>query len=1075
MQLRRLELQAIGPFSGTELIDFDALGQSGLFLLEGPTGSGKSTIIDAIVFALYGSVAGGAESTNERLRSHHVGNNVESYVDLVFSLESGTYRVRRTPQFLKEGNKTPTAATAKLWRLSETALDLNELESAQVLATRARETGIEITRLIGLNRDQFVQTMVLPQGKFADFLRLDSASRTALLSKIFDMSSFGQIADWLRENARESQKRVAQAQQGFARAASNTATALGVETTARQELSETATGVVLPEEAKTVLAELETYTKSAQETADATAQAATQAEQVAAAATAKQREAETLAELLGRREKLLTRKAEFAAASPRMAKLSEQITQARKANRLATAARAARTWQENLETAQQEFRKHKLPTGFDLATALAQTDTAPTQTSTAPTQTDTAAVATGPENPATAALTSTNGTAPSAAAPTPAPTPPFYDPEQALAHRAQALAAGEKRLRELDELSGHLRELAATEASLHDSVAAQKRDEESLQALQTRAAALAAKAQQHETELAATTEEKHAQETAASAEPELATRVDKAMREHKLATETAELTKLLQNQEAQLADCVQASAAADKHSQEVSQRWRDSIAGELATQLVVGEPCQVCGSVEHPHPASPSPQGATRAEADAAAQVATQARAELAKAEAAQQNTRARITEKQAEIGELTPATAAATLQAAKEALATARQARQTAQTLATKITTLQANIADLQTETQSLAAQSSQLQGAMANRELSITAARQKIGGQLAGYESIHARQEATTQVRNSQKTWNQALQTVADTAHTAQQREAELAAELAASPFASGTEVLEHALEETELAKLETELENYRVETSEVTKALASPEIAQLAGQEAPDLAEIRQATQTAEAALRQARAQATSAANTHKQGSAEYARTQAQYDAWLSAREDAAPMLRLAGIANAGTESLTRIPLETYAVQRRFEQIVAVANERLLNISLGRYELVRTDEKERGTHQVKTGLGLEVIDHSATGDVVRSTRTLSGGETFYVSISLALGLADVVRAENGGIHLDTLLIDEGFGSLSEDALDQVMAVLNNLTDGGRAVGVVSHVSEMRSMIQNRLTVLPREDGSSTLKVYA
>ena len=162
MNLHRLTLRAIGPYAGEHTVDLAALGASGLFLLEGPTGSGKSTIIDAIVFALYGGLAGSA-STPDRLRSHHADPGVEPFVELVFETAAGVHRIRRTPQYRRPKSRgtgtTPQNATAKLVRL--TSPDAVE---GEVVATSTQEAGSEIARVVGLTRQQFVQTVVLPQG-----------------------------------------------------------------------------------------------------------------------------------------------------------------------------------------------------------------------------------------------------------------------------------------------------------------------------------------------------------------------------------------------------------------------------------------------------------------------------------------------------------------------------------------------------------------------------------------------------------------------------------------------------------------------------------------------------------------------------------------------------------------------------------------------------------------------------------------------------------------------------------------------------------------------------------------------
>ena len=191
MQLRSLTIQAIGPFKDAFTIDFARLAEGGLFLLEGPTGAGKSTIIDAIVFALYGKVAS-AGASEDRLRSTHVRAEVESYVDLVLEVPAGVYRVRRSPAYdrpKQRGTGTTRQQTkVNLWQLSAAdaeALDTSEDPGSQapghLLSSRADEVGDAITRILGLSREQFVQTIVLPQGEFASFLCAKPEDRFAFL------------------------------------------------------------------------------------------------------------------------------------------------------------------------------------------------------------------------------------------------------------------------------------------------------------------------------------------------------------------------------------------------------------------------------------------------------------------------------------------------------------------------------------------------------------------------------------------------------------------------------------------------------------------------------------------------------------------------------------------------------------------------------------------------------------------------------------------------------------------------------------------------------------------------------
>jgi len=210
MRIHSLTMTGIGPYAGREHIDFDAVGASGRFLLTGPTGSGKTTIIDAIVFALYGDVADSADSSKERIRSTLVGPHTESVIELVFSTGAGVYRVRRTPTYeraKRRGQGTTTQnGTVKLWHLAEVGG-----EPLDEPVTRVGDADAEIARAVGLSREQFTQTVVLPQGKFARFLRADSSERQHLLKDVFGTGIYDAIQDALIQASRDGARRVEQA------------------------------------------------------------------------------------------------------------------------------------------------------------------------------------------------------------------------------------------------------------------------------------------------------------------------------------------------------------------------------------------------------------------------------------------------------------------------------------------------------------------------------------------------------------------------------------------------------------------------------------------------------------------------------------------------------------------------------------------------------------------------------------------------------------------------------------------------------------------------------------------------
>ena len=173
----------------------------------------------------------------------------------------------------------------------------------------------------------------------------------------------------------------------------------------------------------------------------------------------------------------------------------------------------------------------------------------------------------------------------------------------------------------------------------------------------------------------------------------------------------------------------------------------------------------------------------------------------------------------------------------------------------------------------------------------------------------------------------------------------------------------------------------------------------------------------------------------------------------------------MKALSNTANGSLPGKEKIMLETYIQMTYLDRILRRANLRLLKLSNGQYELARQRAGEGGRAQ--SGLELDVIDHYNGSR--RSVRTLSGGESFQASLALALGLADEIRASAGGVKLDTLFVDEGFGTLDREALNQAMETLAALAQGDRLVGVISHVAELKDRIDRQILVTKDRSGGS------
>ncbi|WP_425524483.1 SbcC/MukB-like Walker B domain-containing protein [Paenarthrobacter nicotinovorans] len=291
--------------------------------------------------------------------------------------------------------------------------------------------------------------------------------------------------------------------------------------------------------------------------------------------------------------------------------------------------------------------------------------------------------------------------------------------------------------------------------------------------------------------------------------------------------------------------------------------------------------------------------------------------------------------------------------------------------------------------------------------------------------------------------------------------------------SGFASAEEARGELLPPADVVGLEKDVADFDTEAARLDELFASEDLVLAAKEvrigELPlpeaELAEVK--LHAADAADR-ARAAALSAALAAKSVEA-IERIRVEYNTLAEAgrepRNQARILAELADTVRGAGDNNYRMSLNAYVLAARLEQVALAASERLVAMSDGRYTLQHNDA--RAARNQKSGLGLEVVDEW-TGQR-RDTSTLSGGESFMASLALALGLADVVQQEAGGVDIETLFVDEGFGSLDEQALEQVMDALEGLRDGGRVVGLVSHVAEMKQRITNQLQVVKGRHGSS------
>ena len=1152
MRIHSLTMTGIGPYAGQEHIDFDAVGASGRFLLTGPTGSGKTTIIDAIVFALYGDVADSADSSKERIRSTLVGPRTESVIELVFSTGAGVYRVRRTPTYeraKRRGQGTTTQnGTVKLWHLAEVGG-----EPLDEPVTRVGDADAEIARAVGLSREQFTQTVVLPQGKFARFLRADSSERQHLLKDVFGTGIYDAIQDALIQASRDGARRVEQAAADLrgqvaslgrhpllTEAPSPTETAdtgeetdgadqaalpgnsspdnsslhapsggtqealpLPIEDADREEPQEANAGPA-PTPAQALEAAMagatpdlvalrrigaEVLEASSNRVASADARSEAAGTALTRAQSARE-EAQSLHDLLERRRALVEE-------NERLAERAEQDTA--DARRLQDAERASRV--RPYLVAEQAAHRRAQQAVAALAARADQSGLAHLAEQAGVTSADSAEEATGSEarshgavvTPAAlveplvseaqrqlAALEADPSEARAGDAEAGAVAPQDSDAaetpvaaDESESDRAEALSP-----RSLDDLAhrcrrehGQLETLVDLEAGLPERESALQQREAELQRAAAQLEQRAEKLAERPARRTALVETLEAARAAHERLDGLQDRRARAEERHRAALAVEQLSAQLAQRDAACTEAATLAREATEQVRATRLAWISGTAGALAGELTEGEPCPVCGSTTHPSPASAGTDGATRQQVEAAEEQQRQADEALSSAVRERDTCAARLEEaKRASDGMDAPAAKEA-LEAAATALATARAAADGVEDLAGR---LEAFDAGTEQERAALDAARSAQESARSRLEADREALTQDQRRRLEArgtWPSVTARAAALL-VRAKEA--EDASQDV-DTARTAlaQARSAltDLAAALTEEGFTGAAQATAALMERGAIEALTAGVRATATTRERVRLGLEDPQIAALSGQEEDRLEAATAELAQADTAARQAASAQARTAESHEHLRRAVDGVEQAATAYEEAAGSSADLIRVANLARGENEAGT--PLATWVLQARFEEVLVFANERLSQMSSGRYELIRVAE-ETSQRRRRKGLGLAVVDH--LGDErTRDPRTLSGGETFYVSLSLALALADVVSAESGGVSLETLFIDEGFGTLDADTLQAVMAQIDHLRAGGRTVGIVSHVAELRDQIAERIAVRRVASGGSTLKVTA
>jgi exonuclease SbcC len=1028
MRLHLLEVTAFGPFAGTVTVDFDAVGVNGLFLIHGPTGAGKTSLLDAVCFALYAGVPG-ARPGGRALRSDHAGGDAVPRVRLEFGVGARRFRVTRSPEFLRPKRRGDGFTKAP----AAVVLEEHTGGRWRGITTRADEVGDLVTEVLGMGLSQFSKVVLLPQGEFAAFLRATADERRTLLEKLFDISTYAGVETWLVERRRELALALAEARAALITDLARAEDVLGA--VPAEVLGDLPDGGMqwrsLPAEA---LPPLVDEVRDRLERHAVTCLAASgDAESQTVAAQAVAVRVAAVAELQRRGRDAAHTLAAFETDPERWTTLSATIDRAARAEAVSGDVRALNRARERLGTTQVRLRSTQEVLGRFGASDW---------------------------TPATAlgwlATLDESGT--------------VLGEAVAVGRRLQA---DRVRLGELARSAAAAREaLSRQRAQLDEATAAARKAEADGRALQIACATL----------------------TAAQGD------ADGWAEVHRLGTDLV----AAEDRSAELRQRWVTVRAVEQDAREaflVAQQARiDGMAAELAAKLVDGEPCAVCGARTHPQPgglrdriadgvdaAELATVNVQRAEEHWQARRADAARvqAQLAAAEQLVATRSADLATAPAPDSSLTGGTPRPDLDALARHLAAAQARVAQATTEVTRLGDVDARLASAHTRREEILLAVEELGRAAAAAGATAAEVQERVDQAAVAQARLldeHQRLcpcaavgaegavgdvvEEHERVRTAAVELCDALSATTEMLEDAALAEAAAREALSANGFESVEDAEAAALPSEDLVDLKHRLRDLEQRQAAAKATMTEPDVRAAMEDPPADVARAEAGANAARAALRRAQ---------HSQTEAEAAvRTFGAIRESILTRVAAIGPLatrttQIAELADTATgvggQNTLRMRLTAFVLAARLEKVAALANERLRVMGDGRYELAHSDDLAAGGR--RSGLGLVVRDQW-TGQV-RDTASLSGGESFMASLALALGLADAVREEAGGFDLNTLFIDEGFGTLDDESLEQVMAVLDGLRDGGRCVGVVSHVSDLRSRVPAQVRVDKTSAGSS------
>lgn len=1056
-----LTMQAFGSYGEKTEIDFQKGGD--FFLISGDTGSGKSTIFDAMMFALYGEVStNGSGKENELLSQFVDVRNDKPLVSLAFTAhqhgQEETYKITRTPRHIRPAKRTG----AKQQEEGETAELL--MPDGSQYPSKLSDTNRKIEEIVGLTADQFRKVVMIAQGEFMDFLRAGSKEKTELLRDLLKTDYYYQLSERLKTLAKEKNT-AAKTQRANMSFFAGRAVTEGLPEEDALAL-EAAKGTVItakelqPEQVDTL----------AEVLSGVCARLQLQQGELAQQQTAAQNDRDECMKRIEAAQPLMKRFEELESAEKALqecAAQADEIEEKRgligkirdawaiepKYQRMKDAQKALTDAQRELAAKQQELPQLK-QTAADAAALHQQMEKTKDAATTQCAEVETKV-------------------------------------EKAL-ETFDALEKAEKALRQAEEADTKAKADAESAKKALDGF---KNQEDAWR--------------KQEAEL-----------QGAEAAYEVCKQQNQQYRDLKKSLEDLHGNqKDVQEKARQAAAAKDAYASATQKYQRAQNEYDDyrlaflnAQAGLLARELAPGKPCPVCGALEHPAPCQLTQENQQlnreqlerrRKAADDAAKAQEEkakesesAQVKLTERQKAAEEAERKLVENAKNIRENVPMATAADVEAMLQAwLPELQSASKSVQAKVDALKKVRENLdgakekreqlekaaADAQETAKSTENEKTTAATALDihKKELSGGAYRTREDAVAQRTQAKEAKQKAEAAASQAAGKERQAQKTETECRARIQQLDAEMPKKQAdAEEFNQQYQqtMAEKSLDETQWQalteiypdvkiadRLQEEAEAFKEKKTAAEEKHKTAQNA-IAGREKPNMEQLNAAFEAAKAAWEKASAALEAAKHLRLNN-------EKVLEDLREGREPLANACKAANTAQhlsdvmAGTESGNRMNLETFVQRSYMEKILCDANRRFRDMSNGQFELKLINVEDAGEGKNK-GLDLEV--YSIVTGKTRSVNTLSGGESFMAALSLALGMADQIQAATAAIHLDVMFIDEGFGSLSDNARNEAVNILKEMAGKQRQIGIISHVSELKDEIENQLIVKKDDRGS-------